>query len=96
MVSGPAGYEGRLEMHLDSITVTSSLNDIRLLTAESCRVYSIFLPHRASSYLCYVDTGRSSHTADMERGKTVDIRGLNSTAHNLPPSGSCQHDDRSF
>jgi hypothetical protein len=38
MVVGPAGYEPLLEVHLDSIIVTSSLNDIRLLTAESCRV----------------------------------------------------------
>lgn len=27
-----------LEVHLDTVTVTSSLNDIRLLTAETCRV----------------------------------------------------------
>jgi hypothetical protein len=38
MVVGPAGYEPLLEVHLDNIVVTSSLNDIRLLTAESCRV----------------------------------------------------------
>jgi hypothetical protein len=38
MVVGPKGYEPLLEVHLDNIAVTSSLNDIRLLTAESCRV----------------------------------------------------------
>jgi hypothetical protein len=38
MIAGPAGYESLLEVHLDSVAVTSSLNDIRLLTAESCRV----------------------------------------------------------
>ena len=38
MVTGPDGYKPLLEVHLDSVTVTSSLNDIRLLTAESCRV----------------------------------------------------------
>lgn len=38
MVAGPKGYEPLLEVHLDSIAITSSLNDIRLLTAESCRV----------------------------------------------------------
>ncbi|KAF8161147.1 hypothetical protein B0H34DRAFT_654233 [Crassisporium funariophilum] len=38
MVAGPSGYESILEVHLDSITTTSSLNDIRLVQAESCRV----------------------------------------------------------
>jgi hypothetical protein len=38
MTIGPVGYEPLLEVHLDNIVVTSSLNDIRLLTAESCRV----------------------------------------------------------
>lgn len=41
MVVGPTGYEPLLEVHLDSFVVTSSLNDIRLLTAESCRVSTI-------------------------------------------------------
>ena len=38
MVIGPDGYESRLEVHLDSIQVTSSLNDSKLVVAESCRV----------------------------------------------------------
>ncbi|KAL4073990.1 hypothetical protein J3A83DRAFT_4507268, partial [Scleroderma citrinum] len=40
MVIGPDGYESRLEVHLDSIQVTSSLNDSKLVTAESCRVHA--------------------------------------------------------
>ncbi|KIL66260.1 hypothetical protein M378DRAFT_192008 [Amanita muscaria Koide BX008] len=32
------GYESTLEVHLDTPTVTSSLNDIRLVQAETCRV----------------------------------------------------------
>ncbi|KAH7927135.1 hypothetical protein BV22DRAFT_1193843 [Leucogyrophana mollusca] len=40
MVIGPEGYESRLEVHLDTITVTSSLNDIKILVAESCRVHA--------------------------------------------------------
>ncbi|KAI0958666.1 hypothetical protein AcV7_004416 [Taiwanofungus camphoratus] len=40
MIAGPVGYEPILEVHLDTVTVTSSLNDIRLVTAESCRVRS--------------------------------------------------------
>ncbi|KAF9241526.1 hypothetical protein BU15DRAFT_87119 [Melanogaster broomeanus] len=38
MVIGPDGYESRLEVHLDTVKVTSSLNDIKLVIAESCRV----------------------------------------------------------
>ncbi|KAH8828053.1 hypothetical protein DL96DRAFT_1601498 [Flagelloscypha sp. PMI_526] len=38
MVVQEFGYESSLEVHLDTIVVTSSLNDIRLVTAESCRV----------------------------------------------------------
>lgn len=41
MVATSRGYEPTLNIHLDTVTVTSSLNDIRLLQAESC-VVSIF------------------------------------------------------
>lgn len=40
MVAGSAGYEPTLEAHLDTVAITSSLNDIRLVSAESCRVSS--------------------------------------------------------
>ncbi|KAG2345485.1 hypothetical protein BDR05DRAFT_880204 [Suillus weaverae] len=42
MVTGPDGYEPRLEVHLDTVSVTSSLNDIKLIAAESCRVHASF------------------------------------------------------
>ncbi|KAJ6499231.1 hypothetical protein C8R45DRAFT_108777 [Mycena sanguinolenta] len=38
MVASAAGYESVLEVHLDTVEVTSSLNDIRLVSAESCRI----------------------------------------------------------
>ncbi|KAI0093075.1 hypothetical protein BDY19DRAFT_882324 [Irpex rosettiformis] len=38
MVASSRGYEPTLNIHLDTVTVTSSLNDIRLLNAESCVV----------------------------------------------------------
>ncbi|KAI0762082.1 hypothetical protein BD413DRAFT_680921 [Trametes elegans] len=40
MVASSKGYLSVLEVHLDTVAVTSSLNDIRLLTAETCRVRS--------------------------------------------------------
>ena len=45
MVVGPSGYESTLEVHLDTVAIRSSLNDIRLVSAESCRVLSN--PHSA-------------------------------------------------
>ena len=38
MVATARGYEPTLHVHLDTVTMTSSLNDIRVLTAESCVV----------------------------------------------------------
>ncbi|TFK25683.1 hypothetical protein FA15DRAFT_334222 [Coprinopsis marcescibilis] len=38
MVVGPQGYEPVIEIHLDAISMTSSLNDIKLISAESCRI----------------------------------------------------------
>ncbi|KAF5386043.1 hypothetical protein D9615_002215 [Tricholomella constricta] len=39
MVTGSSGYRPVLEAHLDTIAITSSLNDIRLVTAESSRIH---------------------------------------------------------
>lgn len=38
MVIGPEGYEPVLEVILDTVTLTSSMNDYQLLSAESCSV----------------------------------------------------------
>ncbi|KAJ6586994.1 hypothetical protein DFH09DRAFT_241649 [Mycena vulgaris] len=38
MVAGASGYESVVEAHLDTVAITSSLNDIRLVSAESCRI----------------------------------------------------------
>ncbi|KZT72059.1 hypothetical protein DAEQUDRAFT_664662 [Daedalea quercina L-15889] len=38
MVASATGYHPLLEVHLDTVTIASSLNDMRLLTAQSCRV----------------------------------------------------------
>jgi hypothetical protein len=55
MVVGPTGYDPLLEVHLESVVVTSSLNDIRLLAAESCRV----------SIAAFSTTGRQSLIDDV-------------------------------
>ncbi|KAF8893814.1 hypothetical protein BD779DRAFT_1669348 [Infundibulicybe gibba] len=38
IVTGPLGYDTRMDIHLDDITVTSSLNDIQLVSSESCQI----------------------------------------------------------
>ncbi|KAF8210348.1 hypothetical protein K438DRAFT_1959629 [Mycena galopus ATCC 62051] len=38
MVATAEGYESVVEVHLDTVEITSSLNDIRLVSAESCRI----------------------------------------------------------
>lgn len=40
MVATARGYEPTLHVHLDTVTVTSSLNDIRVLSAAFCSVSS--------------------------------------------------------
>ncbi|SJK97794.1 uncharacterized protein ARMOST_01049 [Armillaria ostoyae] len=38
MIASSRGYEPTLEVHIDTLVITSSLNDIELVTSESCRV----------------------------------------------------------
>lgn len=52
MVATAKGFQSVLEVHLDTVTVTSSLNDIRLLTAETCRVSPGRDRLRSHSCLC--------------------------------------------
>ncbi len=45
MIASSRGYEPTLEVHIDTLVVTSSLNDIELVTSESCRVRPFFPVH---------------------------------------------------
>jgi hypothetical protein len=38
MVASANGYEPVLEVHLDTVSISSNLNDIKLIQAETCRV----------------------------------------------------------
>jgi len=40
MIAGESGWQPFMEVHFDNIEVTSTLNDIKPLKAESCRVRS--------------------------------------------------------
>jgi hypothetical protein len=46
MVADAQGYRPHLDVHLNNVTVSSSLNDIRLLTATSCEVSRYEPPHQ--------------------------------------------------
>jgi hypothetical protein len=72
MVAGARGYEALSEVHLDTVTMTSSLNDIRLLSAESCRVSEGFMTLMFSSRTGGADTLRTAFTPSVERGATMD------------------------
>jgi hypothetical protein len=41
MVADVQGYHPHLKVHLNNVTVSSSLNDTRLLTTTSCEVSSL-------------------------------------------------------
>jgi hypothetical protein len=42
MVANEDGYEASMDVHLENVSVTSSLNDIRILSARECHVRSSF------------------------------------------------------
>ncbi|KAG6832605.1 hypothetical protein H0H92_014441 [Tricholoma furcatifolium] len=39
MVASSSGYRPVLEVHLDTVVITSSLNDMQMVTSESCRIH---------------------------------------------------------
>jgi hypothetical protein len=43
MIAGPKGYEPHVDLCLDTFTITSNVNDIRLLAAETCHVRDAFV-----------------------------------------------------
>lgn len=47
MVATHRGYEPNVNVHLDTVSITSSLNDIRLLRADSCVVRANILGNRS-------------------------------------------------
>lgn len=87
MVTGPSGYQPVLEVHLDTITVTSSLNDIRLVTAESCRVgLLLFFNSRQTLRRHYIGSLRTSYSTEMEYGTNLACFRVSSAACALPHS----------
>ena len=73
-----------LEVHLDTVTVTSSLNDIRLLTAETCRVRLFRFLRSGLSLTSRTGPKPSSRTPQVEWFTPMDFRNLSPTALLLP------------
>ena len=91
MVADSQGYHPLLEVHLDCVTVSSSLNDIRVLTTESCRVSGSKQQHtkvRADNLLGF---GRAALPTEMERQPPVDIQYITPPPYLLPSTRSHQH-----
>ena len=65
MVATENGYEPSLHVHLDTVTVSSSLNDIRVLTANSCVVSKVHHIQFASLKI-FVDSCRSTIATEVE------------------------------
>lgn len=83
MIASLRGYEPLTEVHLDTVTVTSSLNDIRLLSAESCRVsVAICSKFPATEFL--VGALRIALSPEMERGAAVGYCSVTSEAGFIP------------
>ena len=73
MVADTQGYHPLLEVHLDSVTVSSSLNDIRVLTTESCRVSGCKRQNTRVRADDLLDFGRAAVPTEMERQPPVGI-----------------------
>ena len=85
MVADAQGYHPHLNVHLNNTTVSSSLNDTRLLTTKSCEVSSQI----AAAFVAYhnppSDFGRDAFPTEMGCQPPVDIYRLTHSTY-LPPS----------
>jgi hypothetical protein len=72
MVATEEGYNASLEVHLDEVIVTSSLNDIPLAKAETCRVRVPRSSPLTSSSSSLGSRG-SSFSVEMECRARLDI-----------------------
>jgi len=82
MVIGSSGYQPILDIYLDAVVVTSSLNDIRLVTAESCRVSASLLPTLVM-FTIFKGPLRATDSTEMEPRTQMDYFCISTTAHSL-------------
>lgn len=99
IIASPNGYEPSLEVHLDTVTITSSLNDIRLVTAETCRVGLTI--HLACSFKRHDDRYATTvallptSSIEMERTEAMDVCHFSASASVISSARSHQHVHRS-
>jgi len=85
MVIGTEGYEPVMEVILDTVTLTSSMDDYQLLSAESCSVCSKMCEH--DLVLTYALSGPECDalTCQVERSKAMGFQ------HPPPQIGHVSH-----
>lgn len=90
MVALENSYDAELSIFMDSVSVTSSLNDIRLLEAKSCKV-NITNFHSLYSFkvnLGQIDLFWTIFTATMGSASYLGLQGRLLPAYFEPDSGS--------
>jgi hypothetical protein len=91
MVADAQGYHPHLNVHLNNVTVSSSLNDTRLLTTKSCEV-SLFMPAVSVAYPNPPsDFGRDAVPSQMGCQPPVDIYRLTQSTYILSSARSHQY-----
>lgn len=79
MVAHEQGYDNILQLHIDQLSILSSVNQSRFLAAESCRVSYCILrllncvscPHLL--FPLHLGFVRDAVPTAMERGSSVDV-----------------------
>lgn len=93
-VAASTGYDPILEVHLDTVTVTSSLNDIRLVHADSCRVSAKAINLNIDSQHAtfpHSGTRPDANTAGLEWRTDVEVFCLAPSTCPVASAGPRQH-----
>lgn len=86
VVADAQGYHPHLKVHLNDVTVSSSLNDIRLLATKSCKVRRWNTAASAVRVDVPSDLRRDAFPTEMGRWPPVDIHRLTQSTYLLPSS----------
>lgn len=65
-IACPMGYDPLLEVHLDSLAVSTSLNDMRLVSAQTCRVSEVRVRSGLHFLTRHLDLERSTFAPEVE------------------------------
>jgi hypothetical protein len=91
MVVGPDGYEPVLEVILDTVTLTSSMNDYQLLSAESCSVCYETCERDLVLTCSLSGSEYDAFPYQVGRSKTMGLQHSSSQIGHVPHSGAYQY-----